>query len=246
MSGKIDLVLVKPGGRSQLFGELAPALSGFAPPLDIGLISAYLRERGLTVRVIDADAEFLTPAETAGKIVEYDPLLTGIFAHTIRMIHAGETIKELRKNAPGLKVLLGGRHPSSLPEKTLIEEQPDFVCEGEAFLPLLKLLKTLKSEKASSDSGIPGLWYFKNGKVVSNPPAPLIKDLDELPLIAWDLFPMDKYRAHNWHCFQNPEQRQPYAIIYTSIGCPFKCTYCCVNASYGGSGIRLPEPRKSG
>ena len=43
MEKKIDLVLIKPGGRLKQFGKLASGLSGFAPPLDIGLIAAFLR-----------------------------------------------------------------------------------------------------------------------------------------------------------------------------------------------------------
>ncbi|HLD82599.1 MAG TPA: radical SAM protein [Candidatus Omnitrophota bacterium] len=239
-----DLILVKPGGRLNLFGALAPALSGFAPPLDIGLLASFLREKGFRVKIIDADAEFLAPQEVAARIVEYNPLLVGIFTHTIRMAHTNKTIKELRKKAPQIKILLGGRHPSSLPEKTLLEEGPDFVCQGEAFYPLLELLGLLKSKKESSDYKIMGLWYRKNGSIISSLPAPLINDLDTLPFIAWDLLPLDKYRAHNWHCFDKPKERQPYAIIYSSIGCPYKCTYCCVNAAYGGSGIRFRSPQK--
>ena len=40
-----------------------------------------------------------------------------------------------------------------------------------------------------------------------------------MPGGAWDLLPMDRYRAHNWHCFGDLE-RQPYAAIYTTLGCP--------------------------
>lgn len=247
MAKRIDLVLVKPGGRLKLFGKLGPSLSGFAPPLDIGLVASFIRNKGYSVKIIDADAEFLTPIEIVGKITKYDPILVGIFIHTIRMMPARETIKELKKLTPHIKVLLGGRHPSALPEKTLIEEKVDFVCQGEAFYPLLELLDLLKSEKSEKeviDYKIKGIWYLKDGKVISNPPPPLFKNLDELPFIAWDLLPMDKYRAHNWHCFDNPKERQPYAIIYTSLGCPFKCTYCCVNVTYGGPGIRFRSPQK--
>lgn len=241
---RYDLLLVKPGGRLKLFGKLAPSLSGFAPPLDIGLIAAFIRKQGYSVRIVDADAEFLAPQETANRIVEYEPLLVGIFTHTIRMMHASETIRELKRNSPDIKILLGGRHPSALPEKTLREEKVDFVCQGEAFYPLFELLKLLKVKKKVGDCKIKGIWYKKNGKVMSNPPQPLIKDLDELPLIAWDLLPMDKYRTHNWQCFDDLNARQPYAIIYTSLGCPFGCSYCCVNTVYGGPGIRFRSPEK--
>jgi len=244
MKEKIDIVLIKPGGRLDLFGKLGPSLSGVAPPLDIGLLASFLRDKGYAVRIIDADAEYLTPSETADRIIEYQPVLAGIFAHTIRMRHASETLKELKKKAPNIKTLLGGRHPSAIPERTLMEERPDFVCQGEAFYPLLNLLSKIKSEKNLEDCKINGIWYFNGTKIISNPPQPLLKNLDELPFIAWDLLPMDKYRAHNWHCFDDLKNRQPYAIIYTSLGCPYKCTYCCVNAVYGSSGIRLRKPEK--
>ncbi|MFC2040597.1 B12-binding domain-containing radical SAM protein, partial [Chloroflexota bacterium] len=65
------------------------------------------------------------------------------------------------------------------------------------------------------------------------------------PFIAWDLLPMDKYRAHNWHCFEHIDQRQPYAVIYTSLGCPFNCSYCNIHALYNGKpGIRFRSPEK--
>ena len=64
-------------------------------------------------------------------------------------------------------------------------------------------------------------------------------------MAAWDLLPMDKYRAHNWHCFEHIDQRQPYAVIYTSLGCPFNCTYCNIHALYNGNpGIRFRRPEK--
>ena len=241
---KLDLLLVKPGGRLNLFGELASKLSGFAPPLDIGLIAGFVRQKGYSVKIIDADAEFLAPEEVVEKIIEYNPVLVGIFAHTIRMMYVSKTLKIIREKAPYIKTLLGGRHPSSLPEKTFLDEEPDFLCQGEAFYTLLKLLEILKSGKNEENYKINGLWYKRNGKVISNPPAPLIKDLDELPLIAWDLLPVEKYRAHNWHCFDNLKEREPYAIIHTSLGCPFNCTYCCVNTVYGKPGIRLRSPEK--
>jgi radical SAM superfamily enzyme YgiQ (UPF0313 family) len=61
-----------------------------------------------------------------------------------------------------------------------------------------------------------------------------VKDLDvEMPGIAWDLLPMTKYRAHNWHCFGHLE-RQPYAALYTTLGCPYHCAFCCIQAPFKG------------
>jgi len=134
-------------------------------------------------------------------------------------------------------------HPSALPERTLEEEKVDFVVEGEGPLTLKGLIEVLKNG-STNYTGIPGLLYYEHSVIQRNPRAPLIKDLDEiLPIAAWDLLPIKKYRAHNWHCFDNLEKRTPYGAIYTSLGCPYSCIFCCINAPFGKPGIRYRSPR---
>jgi radical SAM superfamily enzyme YgiQ (UPF0313 family) len=53
---------------------------------------------------------------------------------------------------------------------------------------------------------------------------------------------MEKYRAHNWHCFDGINNRMPYGVIYTSIGCPYSCVFCCINVPFGKAGIRFRSP----
>ncbi|MCG2719099.1 MAG: B12-binding domain-containing radical SAM protein, partial [Nanoarchaeota archaeon] len=215
--------------------------------------AAFIREQGYPVKIIDAEAENWSPEYTAEKIAEYNPLLADIIvlgsnpsaASTPKMTAVHEILAALRERNTDIKTIVGGLHPSALPERTLIEDKPDFVCQGEGFYTILELLNVLKSDKETNDYKINGLWYIKDNKVISNPRAPLTKNLDELPLAAWALLPMDKYRAHNWHCFDNIEQRKPYAVIYTSLGCPFNCTYCNIHAQYDGKpSIRYRSPEK--
>lgn len=248
MSQKLDLLLIKPGNQKKLYGDLSHSLSGIEPPVWAGLIAAFIRQRGYSVKIIDSEAENLSPDETVDKIIQFNPLLMGIVvsgtnpsASTMNMTGARAILTLLKNSGYHIKTLLAGLHPSSLPGQTLREEEVDFVCQGEGFYTILKLLETLKSKE--DNYNINGLWYKEGGNITSNPRAPLIEDLDALPSVAWDLLPMDKYRAHNWHCFSHLDMRRPYAVIYTSLGCPFSCRFCCINSLFGRRAIRYRSPR---
>ena len=48
---------------------------------------------------------------------------------------------------------------------------------------------------------------------------------------------MEKYRTANWHAISNINDRQPFASLYTSLGCPFQCSFCCINAPFGNNNL---------
>lgn len=246
---KIDLLLVNPGNRQQTYSQLASEFSGIEPPIWCGLHAAFIRQKGYSVKIIDADAEDLDPIQVVCQIIKNSPLLVEIIvlgtnpsaSSTPKMAVVREILNGLREKAPHIKTILSGLHPSALPRQTLEEEKTDFVCQGEGFYTILNLLEAFKKGKQLFDS-IPGLWFRQNGKIISNSCAPLI-NADDLSFVAWELLPMDKYRAHNWHCFGNLKQRSPYAAIYTSLGCPFTCSYCNIHALYNNKpSIRYRSP----
>ena len=53
---------------------------------------------------------------------------------------------------------------------------------------------------------------------------------------------MEKYRTALWHAFPNRAVRKPFASLYTSLGCPFACSFCMINSPFGGSSFRYWEP----
>jgi len=251
MVGKtVDLVLINPGGQRQIYQILADTFTAKEPPVWAGLLATYIRRRGFSVEIIDANAEDLSPEEVAKRVVTENPLLVGVVvyghqpsASTQVMPAAGLICRVLKERAPELKVIMLGGHVAALPERTLREEATDFVCSGEGPYTVWKLLEVMKAGRLDYDS-VPGLWYFKGDQVKATNPAPLIDFDKDIPEgVAWDLLPVDKYRAHNWHCFGFINRRQPYASTYTTLGCPFKCAFCCINAPFGGSSYRLRDPK---
>ncbi len=241
MSGKntLDLLLINPGNPTQVYQSLGLNLSAIETPVWAGLMATFIRRHGFNVQILDAQAEALTPEQVAEYVCLNNPLLTAVVvyghqpsASTQNMPAAGAVCTAIKAKAPEIKLLLVGGHVAALSEKTLLEEDADFVSGGEGLYTLLDLLKVLKSTSKVDYSKVRDLWYKEDERILKTPLAPLIRDLDnEMPEIAWDLLPMDKYRAHNWHCFGDLK-RQPYAALYTTLGCPYHCTFCCIHAPF--------------
>jgi anaerobic magnesium-protoporphyrin IX monomethyl ester cyclase len=248
--GQLDLLFINPSSRVRVYQALGSELAAIEPPVWIGLIATFMKDRGCSVKILDAEAESLGPDEVAERVCRLSPRLVAVIvygqqpsASTQNMTASGEVCKAIKLRSPDQKILMGGLHPSALPERTMREEAVDFVCQGEGPYTILGLLRSLESKRSADYSGISGLWYRDGLTIRSTPPAPVIDDLDkDLHGVAWDLLPMERYRAHNWHCFGRISERQPYASMYTSLGCPFKCSFCCINAPFGKPMIRYRSP----
>ncbi len=244
-----DLILINPGGKKKAYGSLGDNLAAIEPPLLIALLAGYLRDKGFTVSIIDGEAEFLDAFEIVEKIKKNAPLAVGIgviganpsASSTPKMAAVRPILRLIKERNLSCTTFLFGIHPAALPEQTLRQEGGDFIVRGEAFYPVKQLLHAICSGK--KDFNIQGLCCLQNGRFIDQGWAPVVEDLDELPGPAWDLLPMEKYRAHNWHCLDDLDHRSPYGAIYTSFGCPYQCYYCNIHALYDGKpGIRFRSP----
>lgn len=247
MTNQLDLLLINPGGREKIYQQLAGGLTAIEPPLWCRLIAGYVLDRGFSVDIVDSEALDIGIDALAQMVAARAPRLAAmvVFGHqpsasTQQMAAASEACAAIKQAAPEQPLIILGGHVSALPERTLNEEAVDYACNGEGPVTVHQLLEALPD----SDLGaVAGLVWRDGDTVHNNLPAPLITDMDgDLHGNAWHLLPMDRYRAHNWQCFGDLGARQPYASIYTSLGCPFRCSFCCINAPFCTNRYRMRGP----
>lgn len=247
---KLDILLINPASRRQVYQSLATRLVAVENPVWAGMMATFCRRHGLSVRIIDAEAEDLSPVEVAERVQEARPVLAAVVAYghqpsasTQVMTAAGQTCTAIKELIPNQPILVLGGHAAALPERTLREEDVDFVAVGEGLHTLVALVEALKCATPDLEK-VPGLAYWDNRDVRKTADRPLVRDLDDtMPGSAWDLLPMERYRAHNWHCL-GTGNRQPYAAVYTTLGCPYHCSFCCIQAPFK-SGERAANARST-
>ena len=253
MNRKLDTILINPSALKLIYQDLSNEYSAIEPPIWAGLLANNLRKNEFKVDIIDCEGSNISLPMVINILKEVDTRLVTIVvygqqpsASTQNMHGASLLAKEIKNQIPYLKILIIGGHAAALPKKTITEEECDFVCDGEGVDTLNGILKTdLVSH--SQLASVPGLWFKKNDIIC--PPLqksiPISQEkLDvELPGMAFDLLPMGNYRAHNWHSFGALNNRKPYASIYTSLGCPFRCSFCCINAPFGKPSFRFWSPK---
>src|SRR5438132_6540435 len=149
---KIDLVLINPSSRTQVYQSLGTKLAAVEPPVWAGLMATFCRRKGLAVVIIDAEAEGLVAEEVAERVEELNAVLAAVVvyghqpsASTQIMTAAGLVCTAIKALSPNQQVLLVGGHVAALPERTLREEHADFAAVGEGLHTLVSLIETLKT-----------------------------------------------------------------------------------------------------
>lgn len=247
MTAQLDLLLINVGGtKKKVYQGLSQDFSAVEPPFWAALTAGFVRRHGFTVDILDAGVLNLDVQETAQAAINRNARIKVIVVYSQQantcapiMLAVGELCRRIKASDASAQLVLTGWHPSALPERTLRDEACDMVAEGEGFHTLLGLLENRPL------SSIPGLWWKEAGGIHHNARAPNIERLsEELPDVAWDLLPLSSgnYRAFNWMTLQSLETRNHYASIFTSLGCPYRCSFCAIHATFGERRIRYWSP----
>lgn len=239
---KNSIVLATVNAKKELYSITADEFSAVAPNIQMGLLSAYIKSKNIEVEVIDSEMENLSIKGLINRIEEKQPILLGLIctganpsSSTMTMAGIVSFYDQFNSRDSKTKTFVWGSHPTVLPERTLRDTGADFVIRGEGYQTIVDLFHALKSNNNVDKVAGLSRSYKTNGKTefIHTKDAELIKDLSSLPMVDWEMMHPAKYRAHNWHSFGHLTERSPYAIIWTSFGCPYPCNYCCINNLFG-------------
>ena len=189
-------------------------------PLGILAVATPLIRAGYKICLIDST---ITPNFHKRTLEELDDALCiAISLVTGPMIRETVQIaRAVKKRYPDKPVILGGWHPSLLPDQTLAAECVDIVVKGQGEEAMLEILERI--EAGESMKGIAGVGYKENGKIVFNLPRTL-RPIRELPPKAYHIADFDAYErvcGRRW------------AMYTSSLACPYNCAYCTNDGVYG-------------
>lgn len=203
--------------------NIAPEFRGVEdfsrPPSGILYVGGHLRRAGFEVRVHHITSR---EVEETIRAIAADPNLewVGISFFTGPPVARAWRISEALKRAcPGVRIVWGGIHPSSLPEDCLRDGAVDVCVKGEGEETALELAKAWRD--GTDVSGIAGLaWRRADGEIVLNAWRAPDRDLDRFSQ-DWSLVNPERYvRRNRWG-------ERTFCFV-TSRGCPYECGYCYV------------------
>lgn len=204
------------------------------PSLGIAYLTSILNKNGHEAFLHDgADSSIKEMIKYAEKI---SPEIVGITMNTTNRFEALELAKII-KNKFKVPIILGGPHPTLATDQLLKNyDFIDFIIRNEGEYSTLELINALEKSRGKEPdfSKILGLSYRKDNKIIHNPRAPIIENLDELPFPEWKFFDLKKYVAQP----EYPKEYKTYGSIISSRGCPYQCTFCS-SSNFWGHKIRF-------
>lgn len=202
-------------------------------PIGLAYIAAIAECKGLNVKVIDAEASELSLDEIASFIVDSQPDVVGVTCATPLYPCAVKILDIAKQISSKTITVLGGPHINALPKESLEGcKSADFVVYGEGDETFSELLEYLQGGIRYPD--ISGIGYRKGDVVRMQSPRAAIKNIDSIPFPARHKFPVERYH--------DPDRyNEPYTLLVTSRGCPYKCIFCGSPATWGRK-VRFRSP----
>lgn len=209
---------------------------GYAPPLGLGYMHAYLKEKKVNVEIIDLSyISFFNEEKFKIDIKSYNPTIIGLSFTTHSRLSVVRMIQLIREALPNIHITIGGHHVTSTPQNSLDGLDVDSIIIGDGEEALYKLFCDLIDHKTSQNyTKFPGLVYNKFKLMYNkNYSYALTANIDILPWPQRDTFNNEEYSL------RFPKREYGFSLpkkvdyIITSRGCPYACRFCSTYQSHG-------------
>jgi len=190
-------------------------------PLGTLYVAAVLRRAGHEVKFLNG--AFMKHDDILKDIEKFRPEFIGIYSTTFGWEKAKKTAEDFKRIFNGnVFICAGGPYPIAMQERCLEDagECLDAAVTGEGEFTTLEIIEKLCAGKGLE--GVQGAIYREDGRIVKNPPRPLISDLDSLPFPARELLGDPNFYIPPPATYK----RKPVAVLMTSRGCNRRCIYC--------------------
>jgi len=198
------------------------------PPLGLAYIGAALEKADFQVEIIDNYMHRKPINYIKSEVRRLAPEIVGMTCGSVTYQPCIKAAKAIKEVLPSCKVVVGGWHPSYLPDSMLQHPEIDYVVMGEGERAIVELANCItKGAENSSIAKIPGVACRINGQIAKSAPV-LISDLDQIPFPARHLLPMDLYLRKMEFLDVNPVD-----TMNVIRGCPYNCAFCDTKGLWG-------------
>jgi len=206
-------------------------------PMGFGALGAVLKRDGHDITVWNQDMHHWPDDQLRTYLDEnkFDAVILSLIGGYYQYQKMKSLSKAINNSKNRPFYIMGGYGPTPEPEFFLKKSGCDVVSLGEGEVTVSKLMDAIGNK--TSLKKVPGIAWLEDGKLQQTPRAPLIHDLDSLPPVPYELFPMHYYRMLRLAKTKATDFVFP---MMSARGCSFKCTFCY--RMDPGYRMRLPEP----
>ena len=239
------IMLISPPGKITLTKEGSRERKLAVPPLGLAYMAASLKKAGYEVNILDTLVEGynnenandstiiygLDDNAIKKKVLEFNPDLIGVSCiFSNRSAEALNICRIAKTTIPDVHVLLGGQHPTGMPE-LINEKNVDYILSGETDNSILQLIKTVNANDNLLE--IDGIIIKRGEKIYKNSKRDY-PDVKILPYPSWELLDMNKYWNIGMSDYEvNQKSIKKFMILISSRGCPHSCYFCTASLMSG-------------
>ncbi len=207
----MKVLLVYPNAHKEIIGYMD--MGAIAEPIALEYVAAGARLDGHDVRLLDLR---LHREDLDTVVQDYEPDIVGVTGYSMHVLRNLEICRRVKELRPSCKTAVGGHH-ATLEPVDFLEPEIDYVAVGAGVDTFRHIVAGLGNGK-SNGGAVPGAWSRMDGEFKYGG-APESFDANKLP-------PPDRTCALDDRSHYFIDYMKPVALMRTSVGCPYRCSFC--------------------